>query len=65
MPARLGLTFAGCPFMFMSIVRLISICPYWRTMVSLFCVIRLTGPSNVQSKRMLVVSHRNRGLSRA
>ncbi len=29
----------------------------------LFCVIRSTGPSNVQSKTMLVVSHRKRGLS--
>ncbi len=31
--------------------------------MSLFCVIRLTGPSNVQSKMMLVVSQRKRGLS--
>jgi hypothetical protein len=29
----------------------------------LFCVIRLTGPSNAQSKMMLVVSQRKRGLS--
>ena len=28
-----------------------------------FCVIRLTGPSNVQSKMMLVVSQRMRGFS--
>ena len=33
------------------------------TIVSRFCVIRLTGPSNVQSKMMLVVSHLKRGLS--
>ena len=33
------------------------------TIVSLFWVMRLTGPSNVQSKMMLVVSQRIRGLS--
>ncbi len=33
------------------------------TIVSLFCVMRFTGPSNVQSKTMLVVWQLKRGLS--
>ena len=33
------------------------------TIVSLFCVMRFTGPSNVQSKMMLVVWQLKRGLS--
>ena len=37
--------------------------PYCITIVSLFCVMRLTGPSNAQSNVMLVVWQLKRGLS--
>ena len=49
--------------MFMWIVRVKPSWPYCSVIVSPLCVMRLTGPSNVQSNRMLVVSQRMRGLS--
>ena len=61
-PARLGSIFAGCSA-FMWIVRVKPYWPYCSVIVSPRCVIRFTGPSNVQSNRMLVVSQRMRGLS--
>ena len=62
-PARVGSIFAGCSFMFMWIVRVKPSWPYCSVIVSAVCVMRLTGPSNVQSNRMLVVSQRMRGFS--
>ena len=54
---------AGCFDSFMWMVRVKPNCPYCRMISFLCCVIRLTGPSNVQSKMTLVVSQRSRGLS--
>ena len=62
-PARDGLIDAGCAAWFMCTVRVKPNCPYCRTIVSRFCVMRFTGPSKVQSKMTLVVSQRIRGLS--
>ena len=62
-PARLGAMLAGCSATFMWIVRVKPSWPYCSVIVSPSCVMRFTGPSNVQSNMMLVVSQRIRGFS--
>ncbi len=62
-PARVRSMLAGCSFIFMWIVRVKPSWPYCSVIVSAVCVMRSTGPSKVQSNRILVVSHRMRGFS--